>query len=574
MKKIEIKLCIGKPDDGSRNFGRSEFKPYPASFSRFVLPFAYQMVPQEYVGNDPPQLFYECHDTKNLSFTKRRKYLSRETGTILYDRSLWLGLSSHWHDTPWGRGNVTVHLRGRDLLLGMLPPRMVLFEAKDAFGHQGGDQQQNHLSVLKTGFLSVDLYFPEQGQSPELDDLLLLNEYFRYFGMPYDEHPDRFKKMLGNIPVTYSDTPPKKMADFDKTDSNFQNDASGQQLKNFRYYFERWANLLELPVKYEQNYYRFFPDNWSENARNLSYNTGTATYDSNWQILDDNRTVVWTAAYLEDGGKTLQKVFKPQDATEGKPLAAKQYGHWLKLLNIDEPAPDSEIRSHQSVTDFEGDWLDARTYKRWESSGTWYGFSYHSGAVLDRVKEGTSYSFAPFSSYYFDGALLLLYIRMSLFRFSAGLTQAVRQDKNEGTMRKQFRKIREEFLKFTILYQFPLLSNQQQNLEMYALNRHFFEIDDFFKEIKQEIDNMHDFLESVESNNLAEAAKKLTGWGLPLGAAGVSATILQWLCDFNIPYCWENECSFDWDAFIKFGIITVVSLVVWLIVNHRQPKGE
>ncbi len=515
MKTKKIKLCNGKPDDGSRipASNKDDFKPKLASFSRFVLPVAYQMVTEKQIStNATPPLFYTPNETNNMSFIKRYKYLSREIGRILYKNALLLDMCDDWNKTPWGKGNVTVKLRDRKLLLGMLPPRLVLFEAGNLFSEEHRLKRAEP-SALASCFLLIDLYFPDQTDDPELDDLIELNEYFRYFGMPYDKHADNFKTIFGEIPFKYPGGDDESQL---KTNEN-----------NLKIYFERWANLLELPVKYKGHYYRLFPKEWSKNARNLSY-TGETVYDANWQITDDNRTFVWTAAFLDEGGKTLQKTFSPEKSDEKKQLQAKEYGHWVKLLNIDRPE-NSEIETHQFITKFEQEWVDKRTYKRWESSGTWYGFSYHSGAVLAKGE----YEYAPFSSYYFDSCLLLLYIRTTLFRFSSELSKAVDLPMDGGKRKNRFEEIKEEFLRFTVLYQFPLLSNQQQHLEMYEINRESLEIDSFFTEVKQKIDNMHDFLESIESSVLAKSAQKLTKLGIPLAAVGATAAVLG-LMNWNI----------------------------------------
>ena len=162
------------------------------------------------------------------------------------------------------------------------------------------------------------------------------------------------------------------------------------------------------------------------------------------------------------------------------------------------------IDNHKSPSDFEREWVDKRTYKRWEHTGSWYGYSYHSGACLSKPDDNMI--FHPWSSYYFDTSLLLFYIRLSLFRFSHQLTEIFKSEHHDDKWRESLQKLRKDFSKFTVLYQFPLLSNQQQSLEMYELNRKCFDIEDFFKEIQSEIDNTHNFMESIHGNKLANSA--------------------------------------------------------------------
>ena len=67
------------------------------------------------------------------------------------------------------------------------------------------------------------------------------------------------------------------------------------------------------------------------------------------------------------------------------------------------------------------EWAAERTYRRWAHYGTLYGYTYHSGTMLS----GPSYeppTCQHFKEFYFEQALLMLYIRVGLFRFSKELT--------------------------------------------------------------------------------------------------------------------------------------------------------
>ena len=204
-KEPLIPLVIGKPNDGSRNHNVDNNDDlHGASFSRFVLPFSYKLevceAPNQSETSD--NLYYELNQKEKLSFTKRRKYFTQETSVTLYDRSIWLDMSDSWKDTDWGRSEVTINLRNKDYQIGMLPPRIILFEA-GSNNLKELSQQTKSESILQTGFLCVDLFFHKQESSPVLDDLLQLNEYFRYFGMPYDSHLSLFRSAFGNIPTEY-----------------------------------------------------------------------------------------------------------------------------------------------------------------------------------------------------------------------------------------------------------------------------------------------------------------------------------------------------------------------------------
>lgn len=161
--------------------------------------------------------------------------------------------------------------------------------------------------------------------------------------------------------------------------------------------------------------------------------------------------------------------------------------------------------------------------------------------------------------------MLLLYIRMTLFRFSNNLSIAVNNTQNEKTSIEKFRQLRKEFSTFTVLYQFPMLSNQQQSMEMYEINRKALEIDQFFEEIQHEIDNVHEFYEMVEANNQAEAANSisksaedLAKLGIPLAAGALIASIFG-MNDFKIWKCVIEgyECNINMDYWLQTIIMAV-----------------
>lgn len=540
-----MNLIIGKP-----NLPPNE---KIATFTRFVLPFAFQLQSTPDVS-DSANLFYTLNDKTDLSYIKRRKYFTRETADTLYEHGQWLSICDAWTQTAWGKAEITVTLREQQFKIGMLPPQIVLFELPEI-------KELETSTILQTGFLYVDVYFPEQQDNhPQLDDLLVLNEFFRYFGIPYDAHAKIFKNIFANVPI--------------KADSN----ETIASLVELGCYFERWANLLEIPIQFNNQYYQLFPKSWATAARDWMYNKSTDKNAEHWQIYADNRCYVWTVAFLAEGGEALKLEFELGKTT----LDAKDYGHWIKLLNVDNPPFDfvsykykTPNETHKSISPFEREWAEQRTYKRWEQDGSWYGFCYHSAAIL---APPISFIFSPSASYYFDTTILLLYIRMALFRFGRELSKAI-QDHDEKAKMEKLRQLRSEFSSFTVLYQFPLLSNQQQSIEMYEINRKFLDIDQFFDEIQKEVDNTHEFYELVEANNqaetanniaesakkLAESANKLTTWGIPLATGGLVAALFS-MTDRNLWQCifQDIECTANPDLLIQTAIVMVIGFGIYI----------
>ena len=338
-----------------------------------------------------------------------------------------------------------------------------------------------------------------------LDDLLDINEYFRYYDRPWKGHEDSYLSIIGKTPCEYGHDNPKTL-----------NDVSD----GIREYIQRWTRLLELPLQEEDGTkFRMVAKNLSENA--VSYLTdGEDNPSADHLIYADNRAYVWTAAVLEEGGKSLQSAFRPNENT---PLTACTYGHWIKLLNVDKSAgTGKEEDTHSKVSEFEIHWCKERSYRRWEESGIWYGYSYHSGAMLSSPWLNIEH----FRHMYFDQALLLFYLRITLFRFSKELSDyATAQRSTTDSKHPNIKELRKQFSLFTMRYQFPLLSNQQQAVEMYSLARKHFNIGELYDEVKQEIDHTHDFVALLESKKLAKSANNLSRYGVPLATAGLVTSI-------------------------------------------------
>ena len=561
-----LALKIGNPSDSDK-----------ATFTRFTLPFAYNLKTTPSVTADDKktagdELFFELDPATDLSFIKRRKYFSREAALVLYNRASWFTLCSNWDKTAWGGDGVDIKLRGNSFRIKMLPPKLALFEAGDLVDSDSS-------SLLQTGFLMLDVYFPEQDNKPILDDLLQFNELFRYFGIPYDKHVESYEEALGKVPTEYHiiDDKDKDKKTNSKTIAGLiKRDEKDKLLSGYKEaYFSRWENLLGIPLSINNKTYQLFSEAWATDAKKWAYDIYKSPLEEHWQVYADNRAFVWTAALLNDGSNALQQSFAKKNKKEND-WQARNYGHWLKLLNVDQAAETPE-KTHREISQFERDWADERTYKRWEQSGSWYGYSYHCGAMLGSQS-------GVFGLQYFDTNVLLFYVRMTLFRFNTRLSSLMDSThpscllKKNSELRLQFQHLRSEFSYFSILYQTPLLSNQQQSLEMYEYNKKYFEVDALFQDVKKEIDETHDLLEQMEAISLGKTANYIARWGIPFAAGGL-ITGLFGMSDFNlIEKCSGNGC-FSWsNIFMQLGIVTLVTVGAYFLIplfgTERNQKSR
>lgn len=486
-----------------------------SSFTCFILPFAYK--PELITPLHPPEKCYLPFEIPNLDW--REKYLTEETANVLFNQAKWFELEEGGYNhlkTFRIKQGKDDEGKDRTCEVRCRPPRLVLFEWPDENRiTEKSDNGKTDYDLLQTGMLIVELYFGEC-RDVFFEDLLWLNELFRYWQKPYQEHDHG---------------PPEKYMDFFK-DAGF--------IKFEDHYLTRWTKLLEPLVKLGDKYISLIPD--------LS--------DNDWRVHADSRAYVWTAAVLEKGGNSLRDFFNMPGAP------ACRFGHWIKLLNVDQPE-ESELSTHGS-TQFERTWADKHTYKRWEEYGTFYGYNYHCGAMLAPQKKANGLPLCRhFREIYLDQALLLLYLRVTLFRFSMKLHEisvGARKDNGHDKTEEwsdRFKKLRWDFSLFTNLYQYPLLSNHQQSLEMYSIARSAMDVDDLFREVQQEIHGCEEHLANRQMDKMTKLTARLTAVA---AFAGVFALV------HGFPPFMESANKFN---FAEFAWLSVVMYIVLAVLFFR-----
>ena len=517
----------------------------PATFSRFFLPFGWQLVPASTDAQESNQYYKEIPKDKDYD---GREYFTFETEEVLYNRAVWAELQN-WKPVTFpfiskGSDHLPVHIT-------IAPPRIVLFEGKTARKtYQGKSPLHNGILVVEASFKKPQ---DENDRKPDLDDLLLFNDFFRFFKQPFKQHGDDFKNFFSAMPI----------------DLLKNNDSEGKTIGNCMgqaedCYFKRWQELLALPLEMETGE-RFIlhPD------LKKAEDTGRG-----YLVYDDNRTFVWSCAILEGGSMALGKAFQETMT------APEQFGHWIKFLNVDAPG-SSPLATHSSSA-FEKEWAKPRTYTRWLDYGSLFGFNYHSGVMLGPAgKKNDVPVWRHFGEMYSDQALLLFYIRITLFRFSRELTELTgisRDNSNSDRDLKKFQALHRQFAEFTNLYQYPLISNQQQGIEMYSKAREYLDLDDFYQEIRNEIISTHEFMEIQAANRLNSDAHALTTIGLPVAFIAVTVTVLGMNTELAQSFwnCLAGEGSCV-PRFDFLGPVILFSLLSWLfcwgVVYWVRKKG-
>lgn len=497
-----IPLVCGDPCDEKLAAERVDGSGQGASYTCFLFPFAYRPEPDP--SPNPAEHCYVPTPRDDSPWTQRRRYFTRETADALFDRAAWFDIPhddwvQQWVGDWSYRRRFKARLRSGEVEVELAPPQLILFE-----WHRNGFDKTEH-NPFQTGFLLLEAHFPKaQAHPPTLDDLLQFNDRFRYWRPPFATFVDGLRDALGN-PLTEDDRP----------------------VPLLDLYLVRWLRLLELPLLLDGARLRLFPRSWGEGARQWWLEESPPEQGAvpstpppeQCLVYADNRAFTWTCALVEGGSRALQEPVAALYAA-GDPCGPEGLGYWVKLLNVDAPSDSPEV--NRRTTAFERDWAKDRTYTRWAHFGTLYGFNYHAGAMLAGPIADPP-TWLHFREQYLDSALLLLYVRVTLFRFSRELSDitseardCLRPRRAQRHWRKRFGELRWKFALFTNLYKFPLISNQQQAIEMYSYARRHLDVDELFQEVEDEIRASHEFLDGSTSSKINRLVFLLTGAGIAL----------------------------------------------------------
>lgn len=551
------------------------------SFTRFVLPFAWEAIkPGSRKTPDGP--FFRSaektdwihaanrseEDGPQFLDRSRRRYLTRETERLLYERASWLVLEDPRKEDEaiWRRFDVASYLETPAYTVALRPPALVLFEwPQKALLELGEDP-------LRIGFLIHEAFFPDPDKAPIPADLLRFNEIFRYWRSPFPEFHNTFcKPELESISHGIAVGHPALMGN--------GNEESEARL------FNQWVDLLSHPAQDDEGMLRIVkPVDAPEDSEIFP----------RWMVNPDDRAFTLPFAVLGGKGWASKRRFTPFQFGEAK-RESGQGGFWVKLLNVDRVSSrDPETIS--CSTHFEEKWARDRTYTRWSEgdSPTLYGFCEHSFAILC-TPDGAGHGEPPLVKHmgqiYFDTTLLHLYVRVALFRFSALLHEITSSARDNQTgrldeikeWRKPFHELRWHFLQFQNLYRFPLFSNQQQHLEMYELQSRFMDVEKLYQEVEKEIDASDEFLENElarERNRMASLLNVVASLGLVAALAlgwmdatsdSIRGNAVAWFLGLNFLFFLALIGVLGASSWIEAGMRWIASSLTWN--RTRKPPS-
>lgn len=206
--------------------------------------------------------------------------------------------------------------------------------------------------------------------------------------------------------------------------------------------------------------------------------------------------------------------------------------------------------------------------RRWQHYGCLYGFTRYSSAYVGFGKNFIENVFNHFNSMYYQMALFSLCYRSFLLSFSqevADTTRTLAENDENNNHRDAFLALKEKFMKFTNIYWFPEITNQDQGIELFDLYKKSFDFKNMYDEVKEEVDRADAYLDTKDQIRLNLLSKKIGIGGFVLGTLAV---IVSLLClDFNFP---------SWLSLLGVGIVFIswLGILKYITCNHLPWNVE
>jgi hypothetical protein len=426
---------------------------HPASFTRFVLPFQYQV--EGFLG--PDTMHYaprDLGDELGVAAIDRKAYFSVETAHVLHQRAARFRLTNAGQDFGVGRFHISPFGEA-ECAVQICAPEILLFEfAPQAEGEKSDTSAQ--AAPLRLGLLIVEAYFPHTDTGApglSLAGMQQFNELFRYVQPPFAGHAQKYASAAVLGALANENWPCKR---------------------------SRWQCWLDLPIKTSAGLRRIIAPAPHKNALAPDDIFGARLFP-----FADSRAFVHTCAVVSD--LELLTPHPEQRWCDTGPSS----GAWIRFLNVDGWRADEKRSVRERITQpasaFEQAWAKPLTYMRWAHFGSLTGYTPHSAAMLG------NWCFEPptwqhFRTMYFDQSCLLLYLRAAMSACSVELAKITLDIAANKDVTQRLGVFEDQFARLVNLYYQPQISNQQQGMELYKIQRDALGIEAQFIELRTEIE--------------------------------------------------------------------------------------
>jgi hypothetical protein len=176
-------------------------------------------------------------------------------------------------------------------------------------------------------------------------------------------------------------------------------------------------------------------------------------------------------------------------------------------------------------------------YTRWLHHGTLYGFCRYADTTV--LLGRSEFLENNFRKVYYMMSVLALYYRCALIDFANRSSEVTRDLIKTGnwTGSTDVKKLKEDFLKFSNVWFFRELTNQDQGIEMFNMHRMAYELDELYKGVKEDIEKLDEYIRMKQT-------KKLNRWVAALTVIAAAIGIFSAIFGFfgmNFEYEWFKK---------------------------------
>lgn len=238
---------------------------------------------------------------------------------------------------------------------------------------------------------------------------------------------------------------------------------------------------------------------------------------------------------------------------------------WYKYLFADASSPTCRNKAMRNKL------VEDHTYLRWQQYGSLFGFSRYSLVLLADINEDNGYLPVHMRCMYSRMIEMVLIIRASILKFSGETTEVsklINAEKPDRDLINRISSIYKEYIGFVNQYYFREVTAQDQGIELYNLILKTLRINDYIKDLDNEIEELHNYVSLLEDNRRNTNATYLNIFVVIL----TIITVITGLPSINNLLICSIFQQFGWLG-ISIGLVVCISGIIiflkWLIKRFK-----
>ena len=205
---------------------------------------------------------------------------------------------------------------------------------------------------------------------------------------------------------------------------------------------------------------------------------------------------------------------------------------WYSMIFVEGDYKDPTIKNERTKREL----IRTHTYDRWVEGGSFYGMSRYSLVFLGKNDwHVQNLLYDHMKSMYYQMALIVLFQRAMLVKFSEEIKELTKYFKGGGRLDPELRKkadqLHGDFIKFTNEYWYTEVTPQEQGIEMYRQWMNLLGHDYLYAKVKGEIAELAAHVRTMIEHESNQNIELITKMGLPLSV--IIAVMTVWLAIYG-----------------------------------------